>query len=243
MCRWLGYLGSPIEPRELLYDPERSLIEQSRRHAPTWPCRNGDGFGLGWYGRREVAAIFHSATPGMGGPQPAHAGLGDLLAAVLAHVRAATGTPVQETNCHPFAMGPMDVRPQRLRRRVRGPAPRHAAGGAARPVPEHQGTTDSELLFHLALTFGLRGGPDRRPRADGRVRGVARCGRRDRRATADDGRRQRRGAAVGRPVRGGTGREHPLLQRGRRVAARALPGEASGSPSSAPTRVWSSPSR
>ena len=34
MCRWLGYLGSPIEPRELLYDPERSLIEQSRRHAP-----------------------------------------------------------------------------------------------------------------------------------------------------------------------------------------------------------------
>jgi len=21
MCRWLGYVGAPIEPRELLYDP------------------------------------------------------------------------------------------------------------------------------------------------------------------------------------------------------------------------------
>jgi predicted glutamine amidotransferase len=66
MCRWLGYLGSPIEPRELLYDPERSLIEQSRRHAPDMAVPNGDGFGLGWYGRREVPAIFHSATPAWG---------------------------------------------------------------------------------------------------------------------------------------------------------------------------------
>ena len=30
----VAYLGGPIAPRELLYDPERSLIEQSRRHAP-----------------------------------------------------------------------------------------------------------------------------------------------------------------------------------------------------------------
>jgi glutamine amidotransferase len=37
MCRWLGYLGNPIEPRELLYDPERSLIEQSRTHARDCP--------------------------------------------------------------------------------------------------------------------------------------------------------------------------------------------------------------
>ena len=46
MCRWLGYLGGPIEPRELLYDPERSLIEQSRRHAPDMVVPNGDGFHL-----------------------------------------------------------------------------------------------------------------------------------------------------------------------------------------------------
>ena len=66
MCRWLGYVGSPIEPRELLYDPERSRIEQSRRPAPDMPVPTGDGFGLGWYGRREVPALFHSATPAWG---------------------------------------------------------------------------------------------------------------------------------------------------------------------------------
>ena len=60
MCRWVGYVGSPIEPRELLYDPERSLIEQSRRHALAMPVPNGDGFGLGWYGR---SACTPRATP------------------------------------------------------------------------------------------------------------------------------------------------------------------------------------
>ena len=54
MCRWLGYVGSPIRPAELLYDPERSLIEQSRTHAPGMAVPNGDGTGLGWYGRRDV---------------------------------------------------------------------------------------------------------------------------------------------------------------------------------------------
>ena len=65
MCRWLGYLGSPIEPRELLYDPQRSLIEQSRRHAPDMPDPNGDGFGIGWYGRQDVPAVFHSDSPAL----------------------------------------------------------------------------------------------------------------------------------------------------------------------------------
>lgn len=105
MCRWLGYVGSPIEPRELLYDPERSLIEQSRRHAPAMSVPNGDGFGLGWYGRREVPAVFHSATPAWG-DRNLHTLASEISSPLfLAHVRAATGTPVQETNCHPFAHG------------------------------------------------------------------------------------------------------------------------------------------
>ncbi len=48
----------------------------------------------------------------------------------LAHVRAGTGTPMQQTNCHPF----------RYRNWLAG-------------------STDSELLFHLALTFGLTDDP------------------------------------------------------------------------------------
>jgi predicted glutamine amidotransferase len=48
MCRWVGYLGSPIATRELLNVPQCSLIEQSRRHAPHMEIPNGDSTGLGW---------------------------------------------------------------------------------------------------------------------------------------------------------------------------------------------------
>ncbi len=159
MCRWLGYLGSPIEPQEVLYVPERSLIEQSRTHAPGLEVPNGDGTGLGWYGRREVPALFRSASPAW-----ADVSLRELASEVsspmfLAHVRAGTGTAVQQTNCHPFRYGKWlfvhngfiadfaKVRRQLLM--------------AVRPDLFEciQGSTDSELMFHLALTFGLEQDP------------------------------------------------------------------------------------
>jgi len=159
MCRWLGYLGSPIEPRELLYDPDRSLIEQSRRHAPDMAVPNGDGFGLGWYGRREVPAVFHSATPAWG-DRNLHTLASEISSPLfLAHVRAATGTPVQETNCHPFAWGRwlfvhngyIDGY-EALRRDL-------LLAVRSDLFPNIKGTTDSELMFHLALTFGLEDDP------------------------------------------------------------------------------------
>jgi predicted glutamine amidotransferase len=155
MCRWLGYVGSPIEPRELLYDPERSLIEQSMRHAPDASIANGDGFGLGWYGRRDVPALFHSATPAWGDRNLRALAAEVSSSLFLAHVRAATGTPVQETNCHPFCHGRwMFVHNgyiaeyDRLRRDL---------VLAVRPdlFSSIEGTTDSEVMFHLAITFGL----------------------------------------------------------------------------------------
>ncbi len=30
MCRWLGYFGSPIRLEELVFNPDHSLVEQSR---------------------------------------------------------------------------------------------------------------------------------------------------------------------------------------------------------------------
>jgi glutamine amidotransferase len=155
MCRWLGYVGAPIEPRELLYDPERSLIEQSRRHAPDMPVPNGDGFGLGWYGRREVPALFHSAAPAWGDRNLATLAAEVSSPLFLAHVRAATGTPVQETNCHPFSSGRwMFVHNGYVAEHARL---RRDLVLAVRPdlFSSIEGSTDSELLFHLALTFGL----------------------------------------------------------------------------------------
>ena len=159
MCRWLGYVGSPIEPRELLYDPERSLIEQSRRHAPDMPVPNGDGFGLGWFGRRDAPALYHSDSPAWGDRNLQALATEISSPLFLAHVRAATGTPVQETNCHPFAHGRwMFVHNgyvegfDRLRRDM-------VLAVAPDLFNAIRGTTDSELMFHLALTFGLADDP------------------------------------------------------------------------------------
>ncbi|CCH87838.1 Glutamine amidotransferases class-II [Modestobacter italicus] len=155
MCRWLGYVGAPIEPRELLYDPERSLIEQSRQHAPGMPVPNGDGFGLGWYGRREVPALFHSDAPAWGDRNLATLSAEVCTPMFLAHVRAATGTPVQETNCHPFAAGRwMFVHNGYVADHARL---RRDLVLAVRPdlFGSILGTTDSEVLFLLAITFGL----------------------------------------------------------------------------------------
>lgn len=155
MCRWVAYLGSPIAPKELLHDPERSLIEQSRRHAPNMALPNGDGTGLGWYDRRAEPALFRSIVPAWGDEN-----LLELAAEIrsplfIAHVRAGTGTPVQQSNCHPFRYrnwlfvhNGYVAEYELLRRDLLMAVRPDLFGNVA-------GSTDSELLFHLALTFGL----------------------------------------------------------------------------------------
>lgn len=159
MCRWLGYRGHPIIPYELMYEPERSLIEQSRRHAPGMAVPNGDGTGLGWYGYRDTPAVFRTADPAWGNDN-----LHELAAEIrsplfLAHVRAGTGTPVQDTNCHPFRWdrwlfvhNGYIADYDRLRRDLLLAVDPGYFGNIA-------GSTDSELMFHLALTFGLADDP------------------------------------------------------------------------------------
>src|SRR5262249_40614544 len=73
----------------------------------------------------------------------------------LAHVRAGTGTPVQQTNCHPFRYrnwlfvhNGHVAGYKTLRRDLLLAVHPDLFGNIA-------GSTDSELMFHLALTFGL----------------------------------------------------------------------------------------
>ena len=159
MCRWVGYLGGPIAPRELLHDPQRSLIEQSRRHAPTMEIPNGDGTGLGWYEHRAEPALFRSITPAWGDENLLALATEIRTPLFLAHVRAGTGTPVQQTNCHPFRYrnwlfvhNGYVAGYDRLRRDLLMAVRPDLFGNIA-------GSTDSELLFHLALTFGLTDDP------------------------------------------------------------------------------------
>lgn len=154
-----GLPRSTAGPHELLYGPERSLIEQSRRHSADTPLPNGDGNGLGWYGHRDSPAMFRSA-----GPAWEDANLRELAAEIrtpmfLAHVRAGTGTPVQETNCHPFRYGRWLFVHNgfiadyfTIRRDLLFAVSPELFGNIAGP-------TDSELMFHLALTFGLESDP------------------------------------------------------------------------------------
>ena len=77
----------------------------------------------------------------------------------LAHIRASTGTAVQQTNCHPFRHGRWLWVHNGLV---------HDFGHVKRDLsiavdeslyPHMEGSTDSELLFYLALTFGLEQDP------------------------------------------------------------------------------------
>jgi predicted glutamine amidotransferase len=155
MCRWLGYFGDPVRMEELVYNASHSLIEQSRAARFTSHLTNADGFGIGWYGTRDTPGVYHSVSPAW-----SDRNLQELCAQIesplfLAHVRAATGTPVQQTNCHPFRHGRwifvhngfIDGYARLRRDLVLAVDP-----GLFDCI---EGTTDSELLFFLALTFGL----------------------------------------------------------------------------------------
>ena len=159
MCRWLAYFGGPIRLEAPLYQAENSLVSQSRHDRLAGGHPNADGFGLGWYGDREEPGLYRSFSPAWGDRN-----LRELAAQIqsrlfIAHVRAATGTPIEQTNCHPFRHGRWlfahngfidgyaDVR----RELLLAVDPRFFTG--------IEGTTDSELMFHLALTFGLETDP------------------------------------------------------------------------------------
>ena len=105
MCRWVGYLGGAIRPEELLYETEHSLIHQSQASEFYENGVNADGLGLGWYGLRDTPGIYRNAMPAWGDRNLREL-CGQLETKLfLAHIRATTGTPVQQTNCHPFRHG------------------------------------------------------------------------------------------------------------------------------------------
>ena len=157
MCRWLAYSGAPILLDEVLFKTDHSLIDQSLCASDSHSTTNGDGFGIGWYGERDVPGVYRDIRPAWN-----DLNLQALAAQIeapmfLAHVRATTGSPVQRTNCHPFnhqkwlfvhngLINGYDT----LRRDL-------AFAISPELFPVIRGTTDSELMFLLALSFGMDG--------------------------------------------------------------------------------------
>jgi predicted glutamine amidotransferase len=155
MCRWLAYTGAPILLSNLILKPRNNLIHQSlHAESPRTPT-NGDGFGIGWYDKQPYPGLFRSIRPAWN-----DSNLLDLAGHIeshlfLSHVRATSLATVQETNCHPFRykqwlfvhngqIAKFDLLRQALMAKI---------------APEYfnsiLGSTDSELMFHLALTLGL----------------------------------------------------------------------------------------
>jgi glutamine amidotransferase len=161
MCRWLAYSGTPIRLEELLYKPRHSLIDQSMHSRLGVETTNGDGFGVGWYGTEGVPepALLRGVGPAWSDVNLREVSRSTVSPLFLAHIRASTGTAVQQTNCHPF--------------RHRNWLWMH--NGAIRDFatlkrdlvfsidpelyPLMSGSTDSEVMFYLALSLGLEHGP------------------------------------------------------------------------------------
>jgi predicted glutamine amidotransferase len=159
MCRWMAWSGQPVVVEELLFQPLHGLIDQSLHSRLGVETTNGDGFGLGWYGAGEGPGVYRSVAPAWG-----DANLRELAAHIesplfIAHVRATTGTAIQQTNCHPFRHGRwlmvhngVIAGFHEMRREL-----------MLEVAPEQfaaiEGSTDSEVLFHLALTYGLERDP------------------------------------------------------------------------------------
>ena len=159
MCRWMAWLGQPVLIEELLFKTEHGIVEQSLQSRMGAETTNGDGFGLGWYGSGHGPAVYRSVSPAW-----SDANLRELAAHIesplfLAHVRAAIGSPVQQTNCHPFRRGRWlfvhngylndfhDLRRDLVL--MIDPA----------LFGDVEGSTDTEVIFYLALTLGLEQDP------------------------------------------------------------------------------------
>ncbi|HET6869355.1 MAG TPA: class II glutamine amidotransferase [Solirubrobacteraceae bacterium] len=169
MCRWLAYSGSPVLLDRALYSPAHSPIDQSLHSKLGAEATNGDGFGIGWYDDTPTPGVFRSIEPAWNDQN-----LRELAAHItsghfFAHIRAAIGSAVQQTNCHPFRHGRWLFM--------------HNGYVAELPTvkrdlmmavdeslySEIAGQADTEILFYLALTFGLQDDP---PKAVARTIGL-----------------------------------------------------------------------
>lgn len=105
MYRWLAYSGGPQPLEWPLFEVEHSPVDQSldARMAPK--PTNGDGIGLGGYGRDDQPGAYRCTQPAWN-----DGNLHDLAHHIesqifFAHVRRASGTPLQQSNCHFFRHG------------------------------------------------------------------------------------------------------------------------------------------
>lgn len=159
MCRWAAYRGPEIYLEDVIAAPCQSLIVQSQHAREGKGETNGDGFGIAWYGERPDPGVYRDILPAWSDPNLRSLARQVRSHLFLAHIRASTGTATNRANCHPFAVdrwcfmhNGQIAGYDRLRRQLDQLLPdelyRHRLG-----------TTDSEVMFLLALALGLDSDP------------------------------------------------------------------------------------
>ncbi len=159
MCRWLAYSGSPVAIEEFLLKPKHSLIDQSLHSTMGAETTNGDGVGIGWYGVGDVPGVFHSVEPAWNNRNLKELARHIVSPLAFAHIRASTGGAIQQTNCHPFRHGNWLWMHNGLIREFTTVKRDLMLAVDPSLYAEIEGTTDTEVFFHLALTLGLEDDP------------------------------------------------------------------------------------
>jgi len=155
----MAYLGDPVLAEELVFRPAHSIIDQSLHANLTGVTTNGDGFGIGWYGDGPDPSIYKGTHPAWNDENLREIAGNIRTPLLFAHVRASSGTPVQRSNCHPFRHGRwlwMHNGSLANFGEVRRDLQMAVDPTLFRQI---EGSTDSETLFFLALTFGLTEDP------------------------------------------------------------------------------------
>lgn len=153
MCRLVAYIGEPLEPGRLIFEPPHSLAVQSYRPGQMLSgVVNADGYGAAWYVDGRPIRVAHCR------PIWHDTDLPHLLRSVaspvfIGAVRCATeGIPIDEAGLQPMLFGPYafalngyvgDFR-KRLMRRMRAELPDHL-------YAELRGATDTETLQLLTV--------------------------------------------------------------------------------------------
>lgn len=159
MCRLAAYLGPDVSLSQIIVEPEHSLLEQSQHATEAKLAVNGDGFGFAWYDRDDEPGVYRDVLPAW-----SDGNLPNLCRMIrsrlfLAHVRASTAGETSRQNCHPFAFKNWSFMHNgqvpdihRIRRRLEALLPDEF-------YDLRRGSTDSELIFLLLLTYDLQTDP------------------------------------------------------------------------------------
>jgi predicted glutamine amidotransferase len=155
MCPWMAWSGQSAPMEELLFNTRRPLMGRPPGALRSEP----GGFGLGWYGSEGEPEVYRGLSATWDDEELRRIAAETESAVFLAHIRSGSDAAVDEADTHPFQhgrwlfvhngqLGGFETVRDELTRAI-DPA----------IVSNVRGSTDSEVLFHLALTFGLEDDP------------------------------------------------------------------------------------